>query len=74
MQCFYKFIDRLPQAEAAAPPGSPIVVPDPLMVLTFRHYAPADVAARVVLPLDFPAIRFFVTTTLRKKICGQAEI
>jgi drug/metabolite transporter superfamily protein YnfA len=58
-QCFYKVIDRLPQAEAAAPPGSPIVVPDPLMVLTFRHYAPADVAARVVLPLDFPAIRFF---------------
>ncbi len=58
-QCFYKVVDRLPQAEAAAPPGSPIVVSDPLMVLTFRHYAPPQVASRVVLPLDFPAIRFF---------------
>lgn len=58
-QCFYKIVDRLPQAEAAAPPGAPIVVSDPLMVLTFRHYAPREAAARVVLPLDFPAIRFF---------------
>ncbi len=58
-QSFYKVVARLPQAEAAAPPGSPIVVPDPLMVLTFRHYAPPAVASRVVLPLDFPAIRFF---------------
>jgi len=58
-QCFYKIVDRLPQAEAAAPPGAPIVVSDPLMVLTFRHYAPFEAASRVVLPLDFPAIRFF---------------
>jgi hypothetical protein len=58
-QCFYKVVDRLPQAEAAAPAGSPIVVSDPLMVLTFRHYAPREAASRVVLPLDFPAIRFF---------------
>lgn len=58
-QCFYKVIDRLPQAEAMVPAGSPIVIPDPLTVLTFRHYAPPEAAARVVLPLDFPAIRLF---------------
>lgn len=58
-QCFYKVLDRLPQAEADAPPGSPIVIPDPLMVLTFQHYASPAVASRVVFPMDFPAIRFF---------------
>lgn len=58
-QCFYKVVDCLPQAEAYLAPGTPIAVPDPLMALTFQHYAPAAVAARVVFPVDFPAIRFF---------------
>lgn len=58
-QCFYKIVDRLPEAAAEAPPGSPIVISDPLMVLTFRHYAPALFASRVLFPVDFPAIRFF---------------
>jgi multidrug efflux pump subunit AcrA (membrane-fusion protein) len=35
------------------------VISDPLMVLTFRHYAPALFASRVLFPVDFPAIRFF---------------
>lgn len=58
-QCFYNVLDRLPKAENAAPPGSPIVVSDPLMALTFQHYAPPAVASRVIFPVDFPAIRFF---------------
>lgn len=58
-QCFYKVVDDLPQAEAFVPQGSPIVIPDPLLALTFRHYAPPPDAARVVFPVDFPAIRFF---------------
>lgn len=58
-QCFYKVLDRLPQAESAAPPGSPIVVSDPLMALTFQHYAPPAIASRVIFPVDFPAIRYF---------------
>lgn len=58
-QCFYKVVDRLPQAEAAAASGSPIVIPDPLMALTFRHYAPQRFASRAVMPVDFPAIRLF---------------
>jgi hypothetical protein len=35
------------------------VIPDPLLALTFRHYAPAKFASRAVFPLDFPAIRFY---------------
>lgn len=58
-QCFYKVVDRLPQAEAYVAPDAPIAVPDPLMALTFQHYAPASAAARMVFPVDFPAIRFF---------------
>lgn len=58
-QSFYKVVDRLPQAEEAVPPGAPIVIPDPLLVLTFRHYAPAAYASRVVIPEDFPAIRLY---------------
>lgn len=58
-QCFYKVVDRLPQAEAYAGPNAPIAIPDPLMALTFQHYAPASAAARIVFPVDFPAIRFF---------------
>ncbi len=55
-QCFYKVLNTLPAAEFA---GDPIVIPDPLMVLTFRHYAPANLASRVVFPVDFPAIRLY---------------
>ena len=58
-QCFYKVIDRLPQAEAYQPSGAPIVIPDPLLVLTFSHYAPPSEAKRVVLPVDFPAVRAY---------------
>lgn len=58
-QCFYKLVDRIPQAEAALPASAPIVVPDPLLALTFQHYAPRAITSRQVLPLDFPAIRRF---------------
>ena len=53
-QCFYKVVDRFPIAEF---PTGPIAIPDPLLALTFRHYAPPTLAARVVFPVDFPAIR-----------------
>jgi hypothetical protein len=58
-QCFYKIIDHLPEAEFAVPQGAPIVIPDPLLALTFEHYAPRQMALRVVYPMDFPAIRFY---------------
>ncbi len=58
-QCFYKVLNTLPQAEATVPPGSPIVIADPLLAVTFRHYAPPDLAARVVFPVDFPAVRLY---------------
>jgi hypothetical protein len=58
-QSFYKVLNTLPQAEATVPAGSPIVIADPLLALTFMHYAPADVAKRVVFPVDFPAIRLY---------------
>lgn len=58
-QCFYKVLDHLPEAEAVAPPGAPIVIPDPLLALTFQHYAPRRLAARAAMPVDFPAIRHF---------------
>jgi hypothetical protein len=56
-QCLYKVLDHLPEAEQSVPPNSPIVIPDPLLALTFQHYAPANVASRIVFPVDFPAIR-----------------
>ena len=56
-QSFYKVLDHLPQAEAKLAPTAPIVIPDPLMALTFQHYAPPALAARVVFPVDFPAVR-----------------
>ena len=56
-QCFYKVLNRLPEAELAVPAGAPIVVPDPLMALTLQHYAPSQVASRIIFPIDFPAIR-----------------
>jgi hypothetical protein len=58
-QCFYKVLDHLPEAELAASQEARIVIPDPLLVLTFQHYAPSAIASRVIFPVDFPAIRFF---------------
>jgi hypothetical protein len=57
--CFYRVVADAAQAANTVPPNTPLAIPDPLMVLTFRHYAPPELASRVVLPLDFPAIRFF---------------
>jgi hypothetical protein len=56
-QCFYKVLNTLPQAELAAMPGAPIVIGDPLLVLTFEHYAPPAMAKRVEFPIDFSAVR-----------------
>jgi hypothetical protein len=58
-QSFLKIINHLPEAEQAVRSDSPLVIPDPLLALTFQHYAPPDLAARVVFPVDFPAIRNF---------------
>lgn len=58
-ECFYKVIDRLPRADAFVPANAPIVIPDPLLALTFHYYAPHQYASREVFPLDFPAIRFY---------------
>jgi hypothetical protein len=58
-QCFYKVLDHLPEAELSVSQGARIVIPDPLLVLTFQHYAPPALASRVIFPVDFPAIRFF---------------
>ena len=58
-QCFYKVVDRLPRAEVFVSPHAPIVIPDPLLALTFKHYAPARYTSREIFPLDFPAIRFY---------------
>ncbi len=55
-QCLYKVVDHFPIAEF---PTGPIAIPDPLLALTFRHYAPPNLAARVVFPVDFPAIRHY---------------
>ncbi len=52
-QCFYQVLHRLPAASG----NKPIVVADPLMVLTLQHYAPPSIASRIVFPVDFPAIR-----------------
>lgn len=56
---FYKILDCIPQAQADVPAAAPIVIPDPLLALTFQHYAPPALASRVVFPVDFPAIRAF---------------
>jgi 4-amino-4-deoxy-L-arabinose transferase-like glycosyltransferase len=58
-QCFYKVLNSLPQAEATVPAGGPIVIADPLLALTFQHYAPPELASRIVFPVDFPAIRLY---------------
>lgn len=56
---FYKIIDKFEDAQTCVPAGSPIVIPDPLLALTFQHYALSELASRVVFPVDFPAIRYF---------------
>jgi hypothetical protein len=56
---FYKITDKFQDAQARVPAGSPIVIADPLLALTFQHYAPAALARRLVFPVDFPAIRYF---------------
>ncbi len=58
-QAFYRLVNVLPQAATAVPAGAPIVIPDPLLALTFQHYAPPALAGRVIFPVDFPAIRTF---------------
>lgn len=58
-QCFYKIVDRIPEAEANLSANAPIVIPDPLLALTFEHYAPREYARRAEFPVDFPAIRSF---------------
>jgi hypothetical protein len=58
-QCFYRVLDKLPEALRQVPSNAPIAIPDPLFALTFQHYAPANLARRVVFPVDFPAIREF---------------
>jgi hypothetical protein len=58
-QSFYEVLAHLPEAENEVQPNAPIAIPDPLLALTFQHYAPPAVAARAVFPMDFPAIRHF---------------
>jgi 4-amino-4-deoxy-L-arabinose transferase-like glycosyltransferase len=58
-QCFYQVLDHLPAALTQVPADAPIAIPDPLLALTFQHYAPPNLASRVVFPVDFPAIREF---------------
>lgn len=53
-QAFYRVVDHVPAADF---PDGPIVIPDPLLALPFRYYAPADLASRVVFPIDFSAVR-----------------
>ena len=56
---FNAVVAAVAKAQNSLPAGTPIVVPDSLMVLTIHHYAPPGIASRVVFPVDFPAIRFF---------------
>ena len=52
-QTFLQVLNDLPRAAG----NRPIVVADPLMVLTLQHYASPAIASRIVFPVDFPAIR-----------------
>jgi hypothetical protein len=56
---FDNVVDQIPRAEGDVSSRAPIVIPDPLLAITFEHYAPRSLAARVVFPVDFPAIRTF---------------
>ena len=58
-QCFFKVLRALPEAEHAVQPGAAIVIADPLMALTFQHYTSPALSARIVFPVDFPAIRLY---------------
>lgn len=58
-EAFYRVVNTLQVAEQGMPIHSPIAIPDPLLALTFWHYAPAELAQRAVFPVDFPAVRFF---------------
>ncbi|NUQ26903.1 MAG: hypothetical protein HOQ35_00060, partial [Acidobacteriaceae bacterium] len=51
-QSFYKVVGHL----STIADGQQIAIPDPLMVLTFQHYAPPALASRMVFPVDFDAI------------------
>lgn len=51
---FYRVLNSVSHSAAAQ---EPIVIADPLLALTYRHYAPADLASRAVFPVDFPAVR-----------------
>jgi 4-amino-4-deoxy-L-arabinose transferase-like glycosyltransferase len=55
-QAFYKVIRAMPGGPHAT---EPLVIPDPLMALTFQHYAPEAMVRRIVFPLDFPAVRLY---------------
>lgn len=43
------------------PAGGDILVSDSLLVLPLEHYAPRDLASRLIFPVDFPAIRKYKT-------------
>jgi hypothetical protein len=49
--------------------GEPIVVSDNLLILPFHYYAPPDVAARVVYPIDMAAIM-----NRRKEASGEVNL
>ncbi len=52
-ESFERMIAAIPAPEY---PGQPLVIGDDLIVLPLEFYAPRDVAARIVYPIDFPAI------------------
>jgi hypothetical protein len=56
---FYKVLRTLEAERGRMPANAPIAVPDPLLALTLRHYAPQDLAQKIVFPIDFPAVRYF---------------
>jgi hypothetical protein len=58
-QSFYKVLNHVSEADFMVPLNAPIAIPDPLLALTFQHYAPPAIAERVVFPVDFPAVRHF---------------
>lgn len=52
-ESFYRVLASVPAPEY---PGQPLALSDNLLVLPVRYYAPPEMAARVVYPVDFPAI------------------
>lgn len=55
-QSFERVESSIAAADTFLPGNVPLVVPDPLMVLTLQHYAPAGIASRIIFPVDFAAI------------------